>query len=848
MSRETNDLQLLITQCKRILSQFIPELSADDVMFKHKMAELTHLKQSQKTLNPEQLNLLSLLEDLAKLRSLKPMEIPQKPPQSPLIYYVMMDEVGGVTEKLSLIGAVSLRTKLQFILDNADTVTMKNYHEIHGPLKLNTEAILKLPKHGNVCEVQREKMALDLSCLLGLQTTSATLMNYKGKPALFVPFDKITLLRDVATGKTMHGHLGSLKKYLHYSTINPVGEGLQANRFISEFGHSLGLFYLCSDTDAIGGYNQNKALKNNQLYVFDQVISLDDKLQLDSRLSMKPIKLITHHTRHDQGRNRTLIEDASIASKFQALTQLKNKRREVEQYCKRIIDDHKSTLHDLSLALKQPHPKDGKKNLNDKRKLITALLHDTEKIKEKLLQRIDKVDDVLLSKSSVEPAIIQQTLLLEKMLNYPILFTEDGRPYCSPWTNKNTTKAVTVKNHSHDDLIYIQFSNAIPKDIIKMIRRQMGEKNSDSWIHSEYELSIPKKVLLALTESTLFPEHEPYLDMKNNYLDVDDLRVIQHGYEGAHCHKIIELIDTYNLESSKDSTDILDRMDEMEKKLHALQNGSSNQGFIKHVLRKFQFDVQQRLQRMIPEGEIREPLHQAFNAAVQLDQVSSFNQVVREALHQGKLADPVFLDYLTTCIEAIKAATDHFSALKQSEIIRVGAKNTLSILKNEGHIIYQASLISLKKLNEIVPEKVSKQYDCFSPKEREDFKMDHPDLGVFLTLRHDLAKANTIYEQDISSTPTSAVAELGQRYKGMITQCFTDALASASPPTWKKIVKLLIELRRHVGRAMASFISSKPSVHTPRVIAEKKMSNKEIKSALIDIKDVFSPHQPRLKR
>ena len=842
MGGETENIQQLIVQCDDILRQLAPKLAENEFMLEHKRKERLHLIQLQQSLHSEQHNLLCLLEDLFKLRSMKPIEIPQKPHQPPLTYYALAEDVGGATEKLSLIDAASLRTKLQWLVDNATDVSIKNYHEVRGQFKLSTQAILKLPKHGNVLEVQREKMALDISSLLGLQTTNATLMDYKGEPALFVPFDKITLLHEVARGKTMHAHLGSLKDYLHYSTINSVGEGLQANAWMSEFGHSLGLFYLCSDTDAIGGYNQNKALKDNQLYIFDQVISPDDKFRLDSRLSMKPTKFITHHTRHDQGRNRTLIEDSSIKSKFQALTALQRKRREIGQYCDRVIDGHKKTLHDLSVALKQPISKDKKKQLRHKRELDTALLHDAEKIKTKLLQRIDEIDDVL-PKSAVEPIVIQQTLLLEKMLNHPVLFTEDGRSYRNPWTDENRIKVLAIENRN--DVIHIRLNAAIPEDIINMIQRQMGVQRGDSWLDSKKELNIPKNVLLALQESTLFPEHELRFDEKKNYLNVDDLNVIWQGYEDEHHHDILDLIEAYHVRSSQNATEVLDNIETTEKALNLMQEHLQHKGFIKHVLRKFQFDVQQKLQRMVPEDGIRETIQQAFNAALKLDQVSSFNHVILEALYQRKLNEPVFLDYLKTCINASQAATDHFSALKQSETIRVSAQTTVSILQNEGKVIYQASLTALGKLDKLVTKAVVDQYEHLSPEELEDFKSDHPDLSVFITLRHALMNATRAYQQQSSSQlDLSAIAKLGQQYKRDVVQCFTDALASARPSAWKIIVNLFEELKRNISRIITSFISSKSSPPALSMVAEKKMSNKEIKSALIDIKDGVSP-QPR---
>lgn len=839
MGKEIEETRVLIIQCMGKLSGFAPEFSINNAMITHQIAQLTHLKQSTKSLNQEQLNLLYLLEDLKKLHSLQPMEIPQEPPNSPLVYYILADSVGGVTEKLSLINASSLKAKLENLL-GTNTVTMENYGEVRDQFKLGTEAILKLPKHGNVLEVQREKMALDISNILGLQTTKSTLMDYNGKPALFIPFDNITLLREVATGKTMQARLGSFKKYSHYSTINPVGEALQANAFINEFGHSLGLFYLCSDTDALGGYNQNKALKDNRLFIFDQVISLDDKLMLDSRLSMKPIKLISHHTRHDQGRNRTLIEDASVENKFQALMALKNKRHEIGNYCSTVINRHQTTLSDLSIAVRQPHTKREMKKLINKIKLVKKLLSDAEKLKIKLLQRIDKID-AIFPKSEADPTVIQQALLLEKMLNHPVLFSEDGRPYSNPWANKNTIKALTIVDDL-DGTINIKFNSNIPNDVIQMIQRQMGEQTSGSWICSEKELKMSKDRLLLLNESTLFPEHDCHFDAEKIYLSVDDLEVIQHGYRGRNHHKIIALIDGYNKDLLKDPISTLDHMDAIEIKLNTIKENLKNKGFIKHVLKKFHFDAHHIQQLMISDVNKRETINQAFNAALKLDQVSLFSQVVREAIRQDKLDDPVFSNYLTTCIEESNAAIDHFSALKHSENLKKCAMEARLILQNEGDVFYQASLVSLSKIIEIVPEKVHEQFNQFTPEERSGFKIGHPDLFVFAMLYNSLINANKTYQKNIGSFIQSdpyKMVQLGQAYKNTIVQCFTDALAIADPSTWKKIVRIFVELKRTVQRAISSVTSQKSSPSTLTLFAEKKLSSKEVKKALVDINPVL---------
>jgi hypothetical protein len=627
---------------------------------------------------------LTALEDLNKLNQLQKISIGKDP------YYTLAESAGGVTEKVCLIDEGTLLEKLKIPI-NLETLSVNDYQDARQAFKLSTNAIIKLPKYkfptgGDITEVQRESMALDMSRILGLTTTKSTLLDYQGKPAVFVPFDTIQLLSEVATGKTMHAALSS-KTYSHYSTLNPVGEGLQANPIIDDLGKSIGLFYLCSDTDAIGGYNQNKALKGNSLFVFDQVFSLDDKLGLDSRLSMQPTKWFTKHTRHDQGRNRTVIEDSSIDTKFAALTQLKEKRTELQRYCNGIISGHRETLK------KQRDEKALKSDIKATRKL----LNDAIKVSKKVTSRLDKIDDVfpkIKGDKKTFEALLKPTLMLEKLCNKPVLFSNDGRPFRNPWTQRNALRATSISTDANPDYVRVRFNKSVPLDVLELLRKKTGHNDSPtrSWFKT---VRILKSDLEALKENTFFPELRLEFDPEvktTDYLDLDDLTIIKQGYGAGGRGDVINTVKAFNDLYSKKPLDSskLVLIEAMEKELKSKTDNLADKGFGQHVLKKFHLDAQQKLQKLMPIEEKPDNINEAFKAALTLDQVSGFNRVVNCAIGKEKLQDPVFLKFLDKCIEHAASVTDHSSAKANSQVIQSLATETITQLKTvDLHIVGQ---------------------------------------------------------------------------------------------------------------------------------------------------------------
>ena len=372
------------------------------------------------------------------------MTIPGEHGAGAMTYCTLAESAGGVTEKVSLVRLAKVTEQLGRLRDT-DVADVDAYIAHRGNYKLSTEAILKLPKHGSIEEVQRESMALNISRILHLDTTSSSMVSHNGKPALFVPFENIRLLKDFAQGKTFTP-FGSSKSYEHYSTINPVGEGVQGDSFVEDFGNALGLFYICSDPDSIGGYNQNKALRDNRsLFIFDQVVMPSDKLKLDSRISLQPDDIIMGHTRHGRGRNRTLIEDSSFTAKFDSIVEILRQQERIYKYANRTIALYTNEIERINRDLGRLHTPLQDKELKEQKAQFGALLKDAINLREAVKSRIDKIGTTLPRRSrDLSNNDICQALVLEKLVHNPRLFTDLGRPYKNPWTTRQDNPVTLI--------------------------------------------------------------------------------------------------------------------------------------------------------------------------------------------------------------------------------------------------------------------------------------------------------------------------------------------------------------------------------------------------------------------
>ncbi|WP_131793006.1 hypothetical protein [Legionella birminghamensis] len=659
-----------------IIKQFLhrdhPFRAANDAHVKSVIAQLEKRMKTQTAGSPENnkdKERLDMMRDLDKINNLKLIRVPDEVGGS-ATYCELAESAGGVTEKVSLVSLATVRQQLGNLRDG-NPVNRATYTAARGNFKLGTEAIIKLPKHGEIAEVQREAMALNVSRMLGLDTTRATTMTHNGQPALFVPFDNIRLLKDFAKGKTFSS-FGSSKTYEHYSTLNPVGAGLQPNEYIDDFGPSLGLFYLCSDTDAIGGYNQNKALRNaRSLFVFDQVIMSKDKLGLDSRLSMQPIETLVKHTRHGQGRNRTLIEDSSFNAKFDSLEQLKNQSALLLQYADRVAWQHSIREQQLNRLLQRRdlttiQRKTAEKELKD----VTALKKDANELRTVMSERIRKIDSVLPrhNPAHISRPELRQGLILEKLLHNPVLFTSQGRPYKHPWTTRQNNPVKTIEAID-GGRVMLTFGKDLSPDMVNFLQRQGA--GASLALRGNRQLVISRADLANLNEKMLHPEAQAAYAHDKNYLDIRDLRAISPAYEDGNKETILTSVTNYHriMASHIPADQKIQAMQASQREIQDAINGTENKGFGMHVMKKLQFDMQQKLQGMIPPLDRPGNLNAAFNAAVRLDRVSEFNKVLQEAILKNRVNSAAFISYLTDCVQAAGLATNHTEAVARSQEI-----------------------------------------------------------------------------------------------------------------------------------------------------------------------------------
>lgn len=650
-------------------------------------------KQAKKANNYDQAaNLkkyLTVAKDLLKINKLTAIAIPGENGGGNT-YCTLAEAAGGVTEKISLVSLATVTTQLQRLQDT-DIDSIDDYLSNHHDYKLSTEGILKLPKHGDIKEVQREAMALNVSRILALDTTRSSIVTHDGQPALFVPFDDIKLMKEFAKGKTFEAFepfKKEKKTYQHYSTINTVGSGLQSDQFIDDFGDSFGLFYVCSDPDSIGGYNQNKALRDNRsLYIFDQVIMSTDKMKLDSRLSLQPDEFFMKHTRHGQGRNRTLIEDSSLSSKFDSLMHLLAQQNRIYTYATTVADRHQEEIERLEDMLNNPLlSEENKQVLIEKRKQVTDLKDDAIETREAIKARIDKISGILPKvrteqHDSFRMEHIKQSLVLEKLLHNPTLFTDDGRPYKNPWTYRQDNPVKTLERLRNGNIL-LKFKSKPSAKMVDFIKRH----GSDSIrLNSSKAIEISEEDLFSLNETILHPESKIQMKHEVDYLNPDDLKQISTAYGEGHRGRILKLVDDYISEMTKPTNTQEMKLLVTRNAVIFLQryiNTAKDKGFGMHVLKKLHFDIQQRLQNMIPLEHKPNNLNEAFNAALKLDRVDVFNKVMAEAIKQNKVNSEDFLDFLQICIDQEAQATDHIKAIESSNFISEHGNSLLETLKS----------------------------------------------------------------------------------------------------------------------------------------------------------------------
>ncbi|VEB38291.1 hypothetical protein [Legionella cherrii] len=624
---------------------------------------------------------LNILSDLNNINELKRICIPQDN-GSTLIYCTLQENIGGVTEKITLMSLDNVKKQLRHLCDSAPGLSIKDYQAGREQYKLRTEAIIKLPKHGAIQEVQHEAMALNVSRLMELDTATTTTISHNGHPALFIPFDEIQLLSGFSLGKTFYAWLLG-KTYTHYSTIKSLGEGIQADCFIDDFGDAFGLLYLCSDTDAIGGNCQNKALRNaKSLFIFDQSLMDTHKFILDSRLCLIPGEFLKKHTRHGLGRNRTLIEDSSMHSKFESIMQLRAMDDKILQYVTHVIWQHQQQAARIKRQFKKPLSTEKQSQLTSELSDLMLLEKDAETLRTRLMERLEAIDDILpQSTGDIDLPMVRNALIFEKLIHNPILYSDDGRPFKNPWTYRQQNKLKKIDDLGND-LIQLTFSDKISSVMVDFIKRRGG--GDSITITTPKTITLSKAQLIELREDILHPEHQLVLDPAINYLDPLDLAAIKEAYNAGNRTYMMHTVTSYREKMNHDKASVDEQLKcivETEEQLKQFIISAHDRGFGMHVLKKFYFDAQQQLQRLIPPLKVPVQLNNAFAAALKLDRVSEFNAVVLQAIKQDKITDQQFISFLDECIQRANAATNYTQAQQESSELSSKAKEVMCRLE-----------------------------------------------------------------------------------------------------------------------------------------------------------------------
>jgi hypothetical protein len=592
-----------------------------------------------------------LQEEYRKICSLEPMKIDGKKD-----YFSINASAGGVTAKVSLVEKDATVKRLASI---ADCQNLEDYKTIQNNT-FQLAGIIKLPKHGDILEVQREAIALAIARKLKLGNaivTDSTMVNYNNEPALFVPFGKITSLKEIAEGEKQKQDLGLTgKTYQHYSTLNPVGEGIQPNTIVEDFGNTIAYFYLCGDPDAIGKDNQNKAItkgdKPNQLYLFDQVVMPKTRMKIDSRLKIQPTGFL-RHSRHFQFRNRSLIEDNDFEARFNSLSKLQHKRKAINDLMDDIIDGYNVTINNINPHWYQVLSADDRKTF----KQLKALKKDAQKLKKVLNQRIDALDKVLpklnvpvnrFDKNQKEDKktineIKKGSVILETLLNKPTLYSNEGRPYRTPYTYRNKLSIKNIKI-DNEDVATIEFNGKIDKTWLSHIRECHGSRDAMKidLKRNGRSIKIPVDKLKDIQFKKVFPELSNKTDydgvLDKDVLDINSLTQLKKCYEKDGVNdKGVDIVKqfTTNYDNAVTNQEKITCLKSARENLVNLKKATTNTGFINHVLRRFDLVAQNKLYDLLPDKNLKDKIGEAFDEAVKLDQVGIFHEVCQKAIAFG---------------------------------------------------------------------------------------------------------------------------------------------------------------------------------------------------------------------
>lgn len=510
---------------------------------------------------------------------------------------------------------------------------------------LKPDALLKLPKNGVTTQVQSEGMALGISAqALDLTTANAFMICFNGKPALVVPFDDMEPLTLFAAGDVAIIRDEDRTDY-EDSSINPLGPGLAANEFVNDFGGAFGLMYLTGDPDGIGGFNQNKGLQDRDLYIFDHAIFGHDSIftsnyfQIDSRLRQTP-KTLHSFSRHTKGRNFSLLEDASIEEKFESLSPEKCDR--TLKYINDVITGMEERTKDAPEHLKTQH---------------LSLIASAENARTLIEERIDTYNKMLPQAiNNPDRDTLKHALVLENILNHPRMYSLTGRPYLSLLAKQeHSLKVTSVEAIADSDEVKIKFNKNLDRDTFQLIFRHLGDENI-KYDKETKSMQINKHLLINL-EEIFYPEKDTQLHKEVNYLDSIDTLNLSKSYhpDSDYCIRVIEHYKTKQQLAINDETRIINIEKARRRLTDPIETASSDKGFNVHMLKRFEFEAQKKLQEIISKSissdraekdAMLDSQNQAFSAAVKLDCIQEFNDVCIHAaknIHNPEMQEEIKL-------------------------------------------------------------------------------------------------------------------------------------------------------------------------------------------------------------
>jgi len=632
-----NNLDKLISGIlKGNFNKLSPSKKVEAVSQKLKLIEKDNIKYKA-----EETTYMALYEEYLKIDSLKAMSINKNND-----YCSINVNVGGVTEKVTLVKKNEADERLSKI---AKCQNLSDFNKLQQQ-NLNPAGMLKLPKHGKILEVQREAIALKVADIIfsesdsTVQMTKPDMVSYRDNPALFIEFDKIIELEDISEKD---------KKTQHNSLLKPVGERVQPNHIVKDFGKTLAYFYLCGDPDAIGKNGQNKAITNsdhdsgaNNIYLFDQVVMPKTRMKIDSRLKIQPTGIL-RHSRHFRFRNRSLIEDNDFDDRFNSLSELQDKREDINQLMDEVINGYKTKIKKINPHWYSFLKPDDRKTL----KQYKALKKDAQKLKKVLNKRIDALDNVLpklqIPKNNQDlkrnkDEIKKGAVILETLLNKPTLYNSKGHPYRAPHTYRNNLAIKRIKINK-SGIATIQFNGKIDRVWIKHIRECHGAENDmNVWVKHN-TIQIPVDQLKKIQFEKVFPELKNQANYqgdlkKYDLLNIKSLQNLNRAYDSDNTDdKVTKEINSFNkkyqsLNSNKEKIELLNST---RKALVELRKQSKNKGFSSHILRRFDLAAQQHLFNVVSDDTLKTNMKKAFERAIKLDRVDSFNQVCQKAIDYG---------------------------------------------------------------------------------------------------------------------------------------------------------------------------------------------------------------------